>query len=66
MMDDHVSTRLARTLAKWEGKNDSLAKQEIKKAYEKYQLGSILEKGANASTRIAFAANSSIFAFNAA
>ena len=55
MMDDHVSTRLARTLAKWEGKNDSLAKQEIKKAYEKYQLGSILEKGANASTRIAVA-----------
>ncbi len=56
-MQDHVSARLARALGKWEGKNDSLAKQEIKKAQEKYRLDDLLKKGANASGRIAVASH---------
>lgn len=54
-MQNHISARLARALSKWEGKSDSLAKQEIKKAHEKYQLDDLLGKGAKASAFIAVA-----------
>lgn len=55
LLNEHISRRLAKSLGKWEGKKDSLAKQEIKKAHEKYRLNSILDKGAACSANIAVA-----------
>lgn len=55
LLNTHVSGRLQRALSKWEGKTDALAKQETKKAIEKYQLASILEKGGNCAANIAVA-----------
>lgn len=52
-LDEHVSRRLARALKKWEGKTDSLARQEMKKAHEKYRLDEILRKGRVCSSHIA-------------
>ncbi len=52
-LHEHVCRRLTKALEKWEGKNDSLAKQEIKKAHDKYRLEAILEKGAACSANIA-------------
>ncbi len=48
-MQAHVVRRLARALAKWDGKNDALARQGIADAHEKYQLATILEKGSKAN-----------------
>lgn len=48
-MQAHVASRLARALAKWDGKNDALARQGIVVAHEKYQLATILEKGSKAN-----------------
>lgn len=55
LLHEHVACRLKKSLAKWEGKSDSLAKQEIKKAQEKYVLERILEKGVACSSNIAVA-----------
>ncbi len=55
LMREHVSQRLVGALAKWHGKNDSLAKQEVKKAHEKYSVEKILEKGIACSTNIVVA-----------
>lgn len=54
-LHEHVAQRLSKSLEKWEGKTDSLAKQEIKKARDKYRLERILEKGAACSANIAVA-----------
>lgn len=45
----HMARRLARALAKWDGKNDAMARLRIADAHEKYQLASILEKGCKAN-----------------
>lgn len=55
LMHEHIARRLAKTLAKWEGKNDSQARQEVKKAHDKYRLDKVLEKGAACSANIAVA-----------
>lgn len=55
LMQDHVSKRLAKALAKWEGKSDAMATQERRKAQEKYQLDEIFRKGAVCSAHIAVA-----------
>ncbi|MCJ0761819.1 type I-F CRISPR-associated protein Csy1 [Variovorax terrae] len=49
VMQTHIARRLARALEKWEGKNDALARQEVAKAHEKYQLAQILAKGVKAN-----------------
>ena len=41
-MQAHVASRLAKALAKWDGKNDAMARQGVTAATEKYQLASIL------------------------
>ena len=48
-MQAHVASRLAKALAKWDGKNDAMARQGVTAATEKYQLASILEKGRKAN-----------------
>lgn len=48
-MQAHVASRLAKALAKWDGKNDAMARQAIVAAHEKYQLAAILEKGRKAN-----------------
>lgn len=48
-MQAHVASRLAKALAKWDGKNDAMARQAIVAAHEKYQLATILEKGRKAN-----------------
>ena len=48
-MEAHVARRLAKALAKWDGKNDAMARQGIAAAHEKYQLSNILEKGSKAN-----------------
>lgn len=48
-MEAHVARRLAKALAKWDGKNDTLARQGIAAAHEKYQLSNILAKGSKAN-----------------
>lgn len=48
-MQAHVASRLAKALAKWDGKNDALARQSMVAAHEKYQLATILEKGRKAN-----------------
>ena len=48
-MKTHVAGRLAKALAKWDGKNDAMARQGIADAHEKYQLATILEKGRKAN-----------------
>jgi CRISPR-associated protein Csy1 len=45
LLHEHVDRRRRRALAKWEGKTDALAKQEIRKAEDKYQLDVLLQKG---------------------
>jgi len=55
LLHEHVNQRLKKVLDKWEGRNDALAKQEINKANEKYELSKILEKGAACSVNIAVA-----------
>lgn len=54
---DHVASRLHRAIEKWNGKTDSAAKDKIKKAHEKYQLRSILFKGAQAAGGITIASH---------
>ncbi len=49
-MQAHVANRLAKALAKWDGKNDAMARQGIADAHEKYQLATILEKGSKANS----------------
>ncbi len=48
-MQAHVASRLARALAKWEGKSDAMARQAIADAQDKYQLETILQKGSKAN-----------------
>ena len=48
-MQAHVASRLAKALAKWDGKNDAMARQGIVAAHEKYQVPAILEKGRKAN-----------------
>ena len=55
LLNEHVAQRLGAALAKWDGRSDSLATQEVKKAKEKYILETILEKGAACSANISVA-----------
>lgn len=48
-MQAHVASRLAKALARWEGKSDAMARQAIADAHEKYRLATILEKGSKAN-----------------
>lgn len=55
LLYDHVARRLAKVLVKWEGRLDSQAKLEIKKARDKYRLEQILERGAACSASLVVA-----------
>ncbi|WP_299260195.1 type I-F CRISPR-associated protein Csy1 [uncultured Kushneria sp.] len=54
-MHAHVQKRLEKRIAKFEGRTDTQAKAEIKKAHEKYSLDSILKKGASCASGVAIA-----------
>lgn len=58
LMHEHVQSRLKHALSKLDGKKDDAAIRQRKKAAEdKYQLDLILEKGANAASKIVVASH---------
>lgn len=54
-LSTHVQDRLDSRLKKFEGRTDTQAKTEIKKALEKYVLQTLLIKGANSAAGVAIA-----------
>lgn len=56
-MCDHVTSRFNKVIEKFNGKTDSTTSKKIQEAQEKYQLESILSKGAQAASGITIASH---------
>ena len=56
-MLDHVAARLQAVEIRYQGRTDTAARDAIKKARERYQLDSVLEKGVKAAGGIAIASH---------
>lgn len=56
-MCDHVTSRFNKVIEKFNGKTDSTTSKKIQEAQEKYQLESILSKGARAASGITIASH---------